>query len=417
MRKNRLPVSVRQFVEQQETVAVADYWKDDPDEVRSPYGSYWYRAVNCMLLSGRVNPKASGYPNRTEANRVGKEANFNQYLIERIGQVLVAADVLVPNRSENQYVEGPNQAAFWDRDWPNLQEAGRLAALQLTQKPPEYYSYHRHTRPPQPHRLTFLTLFLASFQGRALRESAVSGTAQALCTLPKKDLVTAAEALELDASSVRPDDWRRWLGEEGKQFLLSGLYTAEWAYYATRDKKERDAWVFASPVGLAMLGLAQPPPAPELAPVFKVQADLSIFAGAGLALDKLVPLFRHTKIQRIDEVYEFRLDRTRLAQAPSASHPGEELRSALQELEPVPPTVADALGTTSRLGGVIRIRGCSAVVKPESADMLQAIRQHARLKNYLEPKAPPGYLLLKSESDPFHFIERCRELGFDVQSL
>ena len=59
-------------------------------EQRSPYGSYWYRAVACILLSGRVQAKHDGAPNMTDVNRVGKEANFNQYLTERVGKFLVA---------------------------------------------------------------------------------------------------------------------------------------------------------------------------------------------------------------------------------------------------------------------------------------------------------------------------------------
>ena len=36
---------------------------------------------------------------------------------------------------------------------------------------------------------------------------------------------------------------------------------------------------------------------------------------------------------------------------------------------------------------------------------------------YLEPGAPPGYLLLKSRSDPDNFVRRCRDLGFEVYPL
>jgi hypothetical protein len=59
-----------------------------------PYGSYWYRAVACILLSGRVQAKQDGTPNMTDVKRVGMEANFNQYLTERIGKFLVATGVI-----------------------------------------------------------------------------------------------------------------------------------------------------------------------------------------------------------------------------------------------------------------------------------------------------------------------------------
>src|SRR4051812_32407135 len=80
-----LPASLREFVERQTTIPIADVWDGDPKEERSPYGSYWYRAVACILLSGRVQARSDRTPNMTDVNRVGKEANFNQYLTERIG--------------------------------------------------------------------------------------------------------------------------------------------------------------------------------------------------------------------------------------------------------------------------------------------------------------------------------------------
>ncbi len=36
---------------------------------------------------------------------------------------------------------------------------------------------------------------------------------------------------------------------------------------------------------------------------------------------------------------------------------------------------------------------------------------------YLEPGAPPGYLLLKSRANPANFVRRCQELGFDGDTL
>ena len=61
--------------------------------------------------------------------------------------------------------------------------------------------------------------------------------------------------------------------------------------------------------------------------------------------------------------------------------------------------------------------GAALSIKPESPEALAAIREHPRLKGYLEPGAPPGYLLLKSRSDPDNFVLRCRDLGFEETSL
>jgi hypothetical protein len=66
---------------------------------------------------------------------------------------------------------------------------------------------------------------------------------------------------------------------------------------------------------------------------------------------------------------------------------------------------------------VLGIRWCSALVKPENAEVLAAMREHPKLKGYLEAGAPPGYLLIKPMSRPDNFLRRCRELGFEVNAL
>jgi len=53
----------------------------------------------------------------------------------------------------------------------------------------------------------------------------------------------------------------------------------------------------------------------------------------------------------------------------------------------------------------------------ENADVLNAIREHRRLKGYLDAGAPPGYLLIKQHSNPVNFMVRCRELGFTVEAM
>jgi hypothetical protein len=83
----------------------------------------------------------------------------------------------------------------------------------------------------------------------------------------------------------------------------------------------------------------------------------------------------------------------------------------------LPSSVADLLGTKSKVGGKVGIRWCSALVKPESSEVLAAIREHPQLKGYLEPGAPPGYLLIKSRSRPDNFVRRCQALGFAVHML
>src|SRR5271156_1520592 len=91
---NRLPQAVQDFVRMQNAVPVASICPEPVDDGPSPYASHWYRAVAGMLLSGRIAAKHDGLPNLTELNRVCKEANFNQYLCERMARFLIAAKVL-----------------------------------------------------------------------------------------------------------------------------------------------------------------------------------------------------------------------------------------------------------------------------------------------------------------------------------
>jgi hypothetical protein len=414
MGKSRIPESLRRFVERQTTMPVTDLRDGDQKQERSPYGSCWYRAVACILLSGRVQAKSDGTPNMTDVNRLGKEANFNQYLTERIGTFLVAMGVIQFDR-QNRYHAGPNLAAFWDHDVSRLPAITRQAVLRLV----GHQTGHafRHPKPPEESCLIeFLSLFFTCFQGRALVESEVGQIFHDFAQLPEDDLAQTAQGLGITSERIDVDRWKKKLDARGQKALIASLYTSEWAYYA-EHKTKKTGWFFASTIGLAMLGLGPSLAAPELAMVFKVQPDLSVFAGAGLAWEKLVPLCRHGTIRRIDQVYEFRLDRKRLAGSPLTSSPGEELREVFRDLEPLPRTVADLLATKSKVGGKLGIRGCSALVKPESAEVLAAIREHPKLKGYLEPGAPPGYLLIKSQSDPGNFVQRCRDLGFKVESL
>jgi len=406
-----LPGSLRQFVEKQTTLPVADLWKI-PEDYCSPYGSYWCRAVLCILLSGRVSAKYNGFPNMTDVNRVGKEANFNQYLVERIGKLLVAARV-IQSDYRRPYEPGPNLEFFWDHDVKVLPKIIRQAILELVQSPNEFRS-RRDPTTDSAHRIDFLTLFFTCFKGLALRQQDVGKAMYAFATLPATDLVQAAKACGLQVTVNAVRGWEGWLNDNGQKDLLSALYLAEWMYY---DERNKVGWVFASPTGWGMLDLEKVPPAPELSTDLKALTNLSVFAGAGLALEKLLPLFRLCKIKRIDQVCEFQLDPKRLAQMPSKTSAGEELQRVFHELEQLPPTIASLLETKSNLGGVIRIRGCCALVKPENEEMLAAIRQHPRLKNYLEPGAPPGYLLIKPQSDPHNFIRRCQQLGFEVKQL
>ena len=415
MNKMSLPASIRHYIDAQTTCPVSDLSKARKSSLRSPYGSFYYRAIACMMLSGRVQPKryTDGSPNMTDVNRIAKEANFNPYVFERVGRFLACADVVPDNSRDDRYHEGPNLDAFWKHDEAKLPEIARHAVV-------KYIDEHAGSLPkratPLPHAylIEFLTLFFACFEGRAIQESKLAEILRGFSHLPKDDIVTVAKELGIKASAINPDAWSYWLDLKDGTVLIGALSTAEWL---NGEEKDKTFWVFPSEIGLGMLGLDKPLPAPRLPDTIKAGTKLTVLAGTGLDWRKLVPLLRYCTIKKIDEMCEFQLDRKRMAQQPAGTSPGEELKKALEDLDPLPPAIAELLGATSKLGGQIGIRGCSALVKPENDEVLKAIRQHPNLKGYLEPGAPPGYLIIKPNSDPYNFIERCRMLGFTVTML
>jgi hypothetical protein len=409
---SRVPKTIKDFIQRQATIPIAELWKQDPKEYRSPYASYWYKAIACILLSGRVAPKWGGHPNKTEVNRVCKEANFNPYLADQIARFLVDAEVIKANRS-GEYEKGPAFAAFWQHDPQTLRRVVQNAVLKIVQGHSGSCT-RRSSMVWQAGLIEFLTLFFGCFKGLALQEQQIGKVLHEFSTLPEGDLVRVAESLGIKAKDFRLDDWRYWLEIEGQKALLAALYAAEWAYWEERDRQQ---WFFPSPMALGMLGLATMPPVSQLPTDLKVLPNNSIYAGAGREMDLLVCLSRYCRIKRIDQVFEFQLEPRRLAQTPAKTSPGEELLAVLKDLEPLPDTVAALLGTKSKLGGVIGIRWCSALVKPQEPETLTAIREHPRLKGYLEAGAPPGYLLIKSTSNPETFAQRCQVLGFEVRSL
>jgi hypothetical protein len=413
MSDKQLRESFQAFVEQQPSRTVDKLWEYEPPEERSPYGTYWYRAIACMLLSGRVKAKMKGDPNMTDVNRVGKEANFNQYLFERVTKVLVAGQVIQLDRLDRWYEKGPNFGSFWQHDLDGLTKASRRAFLYRVGDRTGAYAWRAD--PIHDSRLIeFLILFFSCFKGRAIEESRIGQVFYEFTGLPRDHLIEKGRGLGLKPTDIDPHRWKQWLDAEGRSAVVGTLYDLDWVY-CIEEKKTR--WLFASPTGLGMLGLEAMPPAPELSDVFKALPNLSVFAGAGLPYDKLVPLFRYAVIKRIDQVFEFQLDRRRLAESSATTSPGDELRTVFNELEPLPQTVASVLGTKSQLGGELGIRACSALVRPENVEVLEAIRKHPKLKGYIEPGAPPGHLLIKNCSDPHNFVMRCRELGFRIKAL
>ncbi|MGD9856973.1 MAG: hypothetical protein AB7U20_18645 [Planctomycetaceae bacterium] len=409
MPRSKLPASIAAFVEAERTVAV-ERITDGVAARAVPYGHFWQRAIAAMLLSGRVKPRQDGSPNLTDVNRICKEANFNQRLFERFSGFLVHAQIVESARNGN-YQSGPHAAAFWDRDLDGLRKASRGAFLRFVGRFTGYQIW-RPTTCTSSQLDAFFGAFAQAFEGRAVREDRLAGLLVEFAGLPARDLWRLAKRVASEISE-HECHWVPWLDKTVQQAFLSATYWCDWAYGATYRKQD---WIYVSDVARIMLGFEEPPP-PELqATEFRVLPNLCVFAGADLPAEKLVPLFRSCQIKRIDRVLEFQLDKRQLVETAANGEAAQQLRAVLQESEPLPATVESLLGSRPHTGEV-RIKGCSAIVKPESPDVLDAIKRHRRLKGYLEPGAPPGYLLIKQNSNPHGFIERCREFGFTVKVL
>ena len=366
-----------------------------------------------MLLSGRVGAKGDGFPNKTDVNRICKEANFDQYLFEATGRFLVTAKIVRPHVQGSRYEPAKYSDAFWNHQLQPLQEIARQAFLDLVQQ----FTSFRVWRP------TFainsklddlVALFAAAFVGLAVRNDQVGNVFLEFSKLPPQGLIDLGKQLGLKTHEYDAGGWNCWLDRPGQQALLSALYVSSWA---ETGEYQRQFWFRLSDTAPIILGLVGPPDLPAPVVDLKVLPNLCVLAGADLPPDKLVPLFRHCRIRRIDRVIEFQLDKRQLTETTSQEPLPQNLREVLEESGPLPATVDSLLRHRPAGGGEIRIRACSAIVQPESGEVLDAIRRHSRLKGYLEAGAPKGYLLIKPQSNPNNFVQRCQELGFKVTLL
>ena len=260
---------------------------------------------------------------------------------------------------------------------------------------------------------SLVALFAAAFEGLAIPNEQAGRIFLGFSKLPSADLIDLGKRLGFKDLEYEAASWDAWLDEPGQKALLAALYGSDWAYTADHRKQE---WMFLSDTARIVLGLLAPPELPPPVLDFKVLPNFCVLAGADLPHEKLVPLFRHCKIKRIDRVFEFELNKRQLVETSSRSS-ASKLEKVLEESGPLPATVESLLSQRPRVGGEIRIRGCSAIVQPESAEVLDAIRQHSHLKGYLATGAPKGYLLIKQGSNPNNFVNRCEQLGFRINIL
>jgi hypothetical protein len=399
----RIPPALQAWVDSQTTMAPP---KDDPV---FPYSEFWWRAVACVLLSGRVRPKwEKNLPNLTDVTRFCKTANFNQYYFQTAAEFLVAGDVVAANFNECYYQPGKHFEDFWSRDLRRIKTVAQKGLISLISRLTPFHSWRPTLFFDGVYAL--LAAFFAALEGRALLASQFGKSLLAFSKLPERELTSFMEDLAIPLDEA---NWESWLDDKGQSALINALYTAAWAFETTKEKQD---WFCLSQTGRVMLGLEPAPTAAPEAKDFKVLPDRSVLAGIDLDAKTLAVLFRHCRTKRIERILEFRVDAPALKEMPSTAPPGKELLNVLKPCAPLPPTVLEILKDgVPACGGPVLFRPCRGLIKIENPELLSLIRTHPRLKGYLDREAPPGYLIIKDGADPFRFIERCQQHGFEVK--
>ena len=402
---------IKQFVERCDTLPFSS-----PDR-GFPYSLYW-RPAACLLLSGRIKSKYGGEPNMTDANRVCKDAKVNPHWLSQSALFLLKCGVI--DADYNDYRKGKHFESFFGDDIEKTRSAAAEGFLGLVQKYTDPKAY-RPSPASQSRLVEFLKLFWAGFQGRAVRADHIGPLLFQFTTLSEASLMEMARRLGLpaDPRELRLYHWHYWLESDGQAAVIQALFAADWVHATDGIKAtgvRKKEWIYLTRTGRVMLGLDSSPQTGRSLE-FKALPNHCVFAGTDLPFKTLLPLFRYCKIKSINRIIEFQLDKKTLHSMPSKTSAGSELLAALAELEPLPGTIKALLADQPKVGGILRMRGCSGVVKLEDPATSDFIRSHGRLKGYLETGGPPGYLLIKSEANFHNFVERCRKYGFEVQPL
>jgi len=154
--------------------------------------------------------------------RIGKEANFNPYLFERVAKLFIAMKVVTFDL-QDRYQEGPSLDALWKHDADPLKKAVRGAFIKLFRG---LIALDRSLNSPADlgHLFDLLALFFACFKGRALVDTGFGRVFLDFSQLPKGELIEVAKGLGLKASAVDPDGWKSSLDLLGQKALVSALY-------------------------------------------------------------------------------------------------------------------------------------------------------------------------------------------------
>lgn len=386
-----------------------------PEDDLETYRLYWYKAIACVLLSYRVRPTNKLSPNKTDVYRICKQMNFNPYLFSEGADILIRSGVITVNHREKIYEPGnaPYRAFFTD-DLANLIPHIRKAFLEFLQEFTGYVIW-RPTMVFSSGMVEFLMLFFRTFQGLAFPLESFGKTLLRFSNLPETVLKRRREELGIEfESTLIISSWHNWLDEKGQDALLSSLYACRWVYVFEEHDRQ---WIHLNQNGRMALGIDEPLVEESHYREFRVLSDFTVYAGSNLPPEILIPLFKFCEVKKIDRVFEFRLSKKALKNAPSKTSPLEELRRAFPDEDALPQPVRSffEIEGQPQPQGTLHMRYCSAIVIPDNLELLGHIRAHPKLKGYIAPHSPKGLLMIKPESNPDNFYRRCREYGFDIK--
>lgn len=408
----RLPASIVKFVNAQPTLSLANML-EDPWKPRAkrpfPFEEYIYPMVASVLLSGRISAISKNLPNKTDSERWCKASNFNPFLFEWLGAFLVHSNIL--EREGGAFKPGRNVRALQHRDLDACRRAFFAAfAAEIDARTPR--GVYRSHFSQQAGFEGYLRSFASAFKGKAIPADRLGSLVLAFSELPKKDLEKASGIDSAMGSLVASSQWFDATGQDAFEKAMAA--TGGFEHESDGDDRQ---WLHVSGELEVILEVASAVKAPTNQE-FSVHDDLTVRASCHHALDTLASLHRFANVAHKDETLTFQLDPVAIKEAAVQRALLPRFKGLLESFQPqLPPTVERLLtgGNTDRELGTVHAHLCQALIGPGSPKLLNAIRQHRKLKNYLAAGAPPGYLLIKAQSDPWNFLERCRECGFELK--
>jgi len=406
---DKLPQSVMKLAE-----AFEPYEDSEPEEtLEFPLSQWYWRSVAAVCLSHRLKARQEGGANKTDANRFGKEANFNQTYLSSYPEILEDAGILVSDWRTGIYSPGPCFDVFWCYD-PSKMRQVILDGVRKGLRKRVGVSCGETETMWTSGLAEFFALFHIAFSSarRAPKWDDLADALRRFAELPVDDLLELGRLAGLDPASLPCDQWGKWLGGKRHALMVEVIGLRRW-WIGLGDS--RNPLIVLSSEAQAVFGIipweqCELPPARELV---SVQSDRSVFAGINAPASVLATMIKYSKVRILGDVCEMTLDPKMIKEGVNAA---EELKDALFGIKDLPHTVSNLIFSpqSAAPSASVKYQYCSMIIKTSAAD---AIARHSKLKNYISRKLEADYLLIKYDSNPENFLKRCIECGFNVEPL